>query len=123
MASEELPRPPHILLFEEVVPDARPLAILVDERGTVPLFDSAAKAAAFLASTNLGLDLEPVEVSRAGLIRALESVKDAVEYVALNPPPAREGGMRVQMGSLRELVDALEASRQGDDLFGLGSGG
>jgi 16S rRNA G527 N7-methylase RsmG len=123
MASEELPRPPHILLFEEVVPDARPLAILVDERGAVPLFDSAAKAAAFLASTNLGLDLESVEVSRAGLIRALESVKDAVEYVALNPPPAREGGMRVQMGSLRELVDALEASRQGDDLFGLGSGG
>jgi 16S rRNA G527 N7-methylase RsmG len=123
MASEELPRPPHILLFEEVVPDARPLAILVDERGAVPLFDSAAKAAAFLASTNLGLDLEPVEVSRAGLVRALESVKDAVEYVALNPPPAREGGMRVQMGSLRELVDALEASRQGDDLFGLGSGG
>ena len=123
MASEELPRPPHILLFEEVVPDARPLAILVDERGVVPLFDSAAKAAAFLASTNLGLDLEPVEVSRAGLIRALESVKDAVEYVALNPPPAREGGMRVRMGSLRELVDALEASRQGDDLFGLGSGG
>ena len=123
MASEELPRPPHILLFEEVVPDARPLVILVDERGAVPLFDSAAKAAAFLASTNLGLDLEPVEVSRAGLIRALESVKDAVEYVALNPPPAREGGMRVQMGSLRELVDALEASRQGDDLFGLGSGG
>ena len=123
MASEELPRPPHILLFEEVVPDARPLAILVDERGAVPLFDSAAKAAAFLASTNLGLDLEPVEVSRAGLVRALESVKDAVEYVALNPPPAREGGMRVQMGSLRELVDALEASQQGDDLFGLGSGG
>ena len=123
MASEEMPRPPYILLFEEVVPDARPLAILVDERGAVPLFDSAAKAAAFLASTNLGLDLESVEVSRAGLIRALESVKDAVEYVALNPPPAREGGMRVQMGSLRELVDALEASRQGDDLFGLGSGG
>lgn len=123
MASEEMPRPPYILLFEEVVPDARPLAILLDERGAIPLFDSAAKAAAFLASTNLGLDLEPVEVSRAGLIRALESVKDAVEYVALNPPPAREGGMRVQMGSLRELVDALEASRPGDDLFGLGSGG
>ena len=123
MASEELPRPPYILLFEEVVPDARPLAILVDERGAIPLFDSAAKAAAFLASTNFGSDLEPVEVSSAGLIRALESVEDAVEYVALNPPPAKEGGMRVQMGSLRELVDALEASLQGDDLFGLGSGG
>ncbi len=123
MASEELPRPPYILLFEEVVPDARPLAILVDERGAIPLFDSAAKAAAFLASTNLGSDLEPVEVSSVGLIRALESVEDAVEYVALNPPPAREGGMRVQMGSLRELVDALKASRREDDLFGLGSGG
>jgi hypothetical protein len=123
LASEELPRPPYILLFEEVVPDARPLAILVDERGAIPLFDSAAKAAAFLASTNLGSDLEPVEVSSAGLIRALESVEDAVEYVALNPPPAKEGGMRVQMGSLRELVDALKASRREGDLFGLGSGG
>jgi hypothetical protein len=123
LASEELPRPPYILLFEEVVPDARPLAILVDERGAIPLFDSAAKAAAFLASTNFGSDLEPVEVSSAGLIRALESVEDAVEYVALNPPPAKEGGMRVQMGSLRELVDALKASRREGDLFGLGSGG
>jgi hypothetical protein len=31
--------------------------------------------------------------------------------------------MRVRMGSLRELVDALETSRGEDDLFGLGSGG
>ena len=46
------------------------------------------------------------------------------EYVALNPPPAREAGsMRVRMGSLRELVDALETSRGEDDLFGLGLGG
>ena len=29
--------------------------------------------------------------------------------------------MRVRMGGLRELVDALETSRQEDDLFGLGS--
>ena len=123
MASEEMPRPPYILLFEEVVPDTRPLAILVDERGAVPLFDSAAKAETFLASTNLGPNLEPVEVSSAGLIRVLESVGDEVEYVALNPPPAGEGGMRVQMGSLRELVDALQANRGEDDLFRLGSGG
>jgi hypothetical protein len=123
MASEEMPRPPYILLFEEVVPDARPLAILVDERGAVPLFDSAAKAETFLASTNLGPNLEPVEVSSAGLIRVLESVGDEVEYVALNPPPAGEGGMRVQMGSLRELVDVLQANRGEDDLFRLGSGG
>ena len=35
------------------------------------------------------------------------------QRVALDPPPAREeGGMRVRMGSLRELVDALETSRR-----------
>ena len=123
MASDEMPRSPYVLLFEEVVPGARPLAILVDDRGAVPLFDSAMKAEAFLASTDLDPNLEPVEVSSAGLIRALTSIGDEVEYVALNPPPVKEGGMKVRMGSLRELVDALEASRREDDLFGLGSGG
>jgi len=118
-----MPQPPYVLLFEEVVPGARPLAILVDDRGAVPLFDSEARAWDFLVSADLGADLEPVEVSGAGLIRALESVGDEVEYVAINPPPATEGGMRVRMGSLRELVDALETSRQEDDLFGLGWGG
>ena len=123
MASNEMPRPPYYLLFKEVVPGARPLAITVGEYGAVPLFDSATKAEAFLASTEFGPDLEPVEVSSAGLIRALESVGDRVEYVALNPPPATEGGMRVRMGSLRELVEALETSSHEDDLFGLGSDG
>ena len=123
MASDEMPRSPYVLLFEEVVPGARPFAILVDDRGAVPRFDSAMKAEAFLASTDLDLNLERVEVSSAGLIRALASIGDGVEYVALNPPPAKEGGMKVRMGSLRELVDALEASRREDDLFGLGSGG
>jgi hypothetical protein len=120
-APNEIPHPPYVLLFEEVVPDARPLAILVGDRGAVALFDSARKAQAFLASTDLGPNLEPVEVSSAGLIRALESVGDEVGYVALNPPPAREGGMKVRMGGLRELVDALETSGREDDLFGLGS--
>ena len=123
MASNEMPRPPYFLLFEEVVPGARPLAIAMGEYRAVPLFDSAAKAEAFLASTDFGPDLEPVEVSSAGLIRALESVGERVEYVALNPPPATEGGMRVRMGSLRELVEALETSSQEDYLFGLGSDG
>jgi hypothetical protein len=123
MASSEMPRPPYVLLFERVVPGARPLAILLDDRGAVPLFDSEAKAQEFLSSAGFLPDLEPVEVSNAGLIRALESVADEVGYVALNPPPAGEGGMRVRMGSLRELVDALETSRAEDDLFGLGSGG
>ncbi|MDQ5812062.1 MAG: hypothetical protein M3358_15260 [Actinomycetota bacterium] len=121
MASNALPRSPYFLVFEEVVPGAQPLAIMMGEHGAVPLFDSAAKAEAFLASTDFGPDLESVEVSSAGLIRALESVADRVEYVALNPPPATEGGMRVRMGSLRELVEALETSK--DDLFGLGSDG
>jgi hypothetical protein len=120
MASNEMPRPPYVLLFEEVVPGARPLAVLVDDRGAVLLFGSEARARDFLASTDLGPDLEPVEVSSAGLISALESVADEVEYVALDPPPARGSGMRVRMGSLRELVEALETSRGEDDLFGLG---
>ena len=118
-----MPRRPYVLLFEEVVPGAKPLTILVDDHRAVPLFDSEGKAGAFLASTDFGARLEPVEVSGAGLIRALESVADRVGYVALNPPPATAGGVRVRMGGLRELVEALETNRREDDLFGLGSGG
>ena len=114
-----MPRPPYVLLFEEVVPDALPLTVLVDDRGAVPLFDSEDKAEAFLASTDFGKDFEPVEVSGAGLARALESVEDEVEYIAINPPPAGEVPMRVRMGGLRELIDALRQSQE-DDLFGLG---
>lgn len=117
-----MPRRPYVLLFEEVVPGARPLTILVDDRGAVPLFDSEEKAGAFLTSTDFGMGLEPVEVSGAGLVRALESVEDAVGYVAINPPPAGEGPMRVRMGGLRELIEALQQSPE-DDLFGLGSNG
>src|SRR5215211_3476062 len=58
-------------------------------------------------------------VSGAGLIRALESVRDEVDYVAINPPPAGEDLMKVRMGGLEELVDALQQSQE-DDLFGLG---
>jgi hypothetical protein len=119
MASDEMPRPPYVLLFEEVVPGARPLTILVDDRGAVPLFDSEDKAGAFVASTDFGGGLEPLEVSGAGLIRALGSVGNEVDYVAINPPPAGEGPMRVRMGSLDELVDALRQGQE-DDLFGLG---
>lgn len=120
MSSNEMPAPPYVLLFEEVVPDAEPLAMMVDDRAAVPLFDSTAKARVFLDSIDFGTDLEPVEVSTAGLIRALESVESEVEYIALDPPPARsEGGMRIRMGSLSELIEALEESRQEGDLFDL----
>lgn len=115
-----MPAPPYVLLFEEVVPGAEPLAIMVDDRAAVPLFDSTAKAAAFLDSLGFAQSLEPVEVSTMGLIRALESVESEVEYVAIDPPPARsEGGMKVRMGSLSELIEALEESRREGDLFDL----
>jgi hypothetical protein len=119
VASEEMPRPPYVLLFDEVVPGALPLTILVDERGAVPLFDSEAKADAFLASTDFGADFEAVEVSGAGLARALESVEDEVGYVAIDPPPVGDGPMKVRMGGLTELIEALRQNPE-DDLFGLG---
>ena len=119
MASEEMPGQPYVLLFEEVVPGAIPLTILVDDRGAVPLFDSEDKAEGFLASTDFGAEFEAVEVSGAGLARALESVEGEVGYVAINPPPAGEGPMRVRMGGLEELIEALRQNHE-DDLFGLG---
>jgi hypothetical protein len=114
-----MPRQPYVLLFEDVVPGATPLTILVDDRGAVPLFDSAGKAEGFLASTDFGAEFEAVEVSGAGLARALESVEREVGYVAINPPPAGEGPMRVRMGGLTELIEALRQNPE-DDLFDLG---
>ena len=118
MASEEMPRQPYVLLFEEVVPGATPLTILVDDRGAVPLFDSQDKAGDFLTSTDFGAEFEAVEVSGAGLARALEAVEREVDYVAINPPPVGEGPMRVRMGGLMELVEALRQNPE-DDLFDL----
>ena len=118
-----MPQPPYVLLFEEVATGARPLTILVDDRGAVPLFDSEEKAGAFVASTDFRVGLVPVEVSGAGLVRALQSVGEDVDYVAINPPPAAEGPMKVRMGSLEELIEALQTSQQEQDLFGLGSNG
>ncbi len=120
MPSREAPQPPYVLLFEEAAPGAEPLMISVDDRPALPLFDSNEKAEAFLSSADFGPDWKPVEVSGMGLIAVLESVRGHVEYVALNPPPVSEGGMRVEMGGLEELIEALEQGRQEDDLFGLG---
>jgi hypothetical protein len=114
--------PPYFLLFEEPRPGAEPLLVSVDERPAVPLFDSAAKAEAFLASADFGPGWRPVEVSGAGLLAALEGCRDKVDYVALNPPPATSNGMRVEMGSLEELIEALKTGREEIDLFGLGAG-
>ncbi len=115
-----MPRPPYVLLFEEAAPGAAPLMISVDGRGTLPLFDSTEKADTFVSSADFGPGWKPVEVSGAGLVAVLESCRGKVEYVALSPPPAREeGGMKVEMGGLEELIDALQTSPE-DNLFGLG---
>ena len=121
MPTREAPQPPYVLLFEEATPDAEPLVISVDDRATLPLFGSTQKAESFLLSTDFGPGWKPVEVSGAGLLAVLESCLGRVGYVALDPPPAREGGgMRVEMGGLEELLEAFEQSHQEDDLFGLG---
>jgi hypothetical protein len=123
MATNEPPQPPYVLLFEEAAPGAVPLLISVDHRGALPLFDSAEKAQVFANSTDFGPGWKPIEVSGAGLLAVLETCRGQVEYVALNPPPAREGGgMNVEMGGLEELIEAFQASRE-DDLFGLGGFG
>ncbi len=118
-----VPRQPYVLLFEEAAPGAVPLLISVDNRGALPLFDSAEKAQVFVNSTDFGPDWKPVEVSGAGLLTVLVTCRGQVEYVALNPPPAREGGgMKVEMGGLEELIEAYGANQE-DDLFGLGDFG
>ncbi len=115
-----MPQPPYVLLFEEAAPGAVPLMISVDDRGALPLFDSAEKAQVFVASTDFGPDWKPVEVSGASLLAVLEACRGRVGYVALNPPPAREGGgMKVEMGGLEELIEALQTSEE-EDLFGIG---
>ncbi len=89
----------------------------------LPLFDSAKKAQDFVDSMDFDPDWKPVEVSGAGLLAVLEICRGQVEYVALNPPPAREGGgMKVEMGGLEELIEAFQGSQE-DDLFGLGGFG
>ena len=120
MPAREAPQPPYVLLFREAAPGAAPLMVSVDDRPALPLFDSNEKARDFLEAADFGPDWKPVEVSGAGLLTVLEtSCRGSVQYVALNPPPATGGGMRVEMGGLEELIEALNTSPE-DDLFGIG---
>lgn len=119
MTQSEMPRPPYVLLFQEAEPGAQPLMISVDDRPALPLFDSNERAETFLQSADFGTGWKPVEVSGMGLLTILETCRESVGYVALNPPPATSSGMKVRMGGLEELIDALQQSRE-DDLFGLG---
>ena len=120
MPAREAPQPPYVLLFQEAAPGAEPLLISVGDRGALPLFASAEGAQAFLDSADFGPGYKPVEVSGMGLIAVLENCRGKVTHVALNPPPASESGMRVEMGGLDELIDALQTGQDEDDLFGLG---
>lgn len=120
MPENELPRPPYILLFKRGDRRGEPLAVSVDDRSALPLFDSTKRAAAFLSSTGFGAAWAAVEVSTAQLIEKLELYRGAVDHVALNPPPAKEsGGMKVRMGRLDELIDALRQERRESNLFDL----
>ena len=119
MAANEMPQPPYVLLFQEDEPGAGPLMISVDDRPALPLFDSNERAETFLNSADFSTGWKPVEVSGMGLLTVLETCRDSVGYVALNPPPASSGGMTVWMGGLEELIEALQQSQE-DDLFGLG---
>jgi hypothetical protein len=120
VAANEVPRAPYFLLFEK----EQPLVVAVDQRPALPLFGSAEEAGAFLSSAGFGGELAAREVSREELIQVLEAHREQVEYVALNPPPASEGGMKVEMGTLPGLVDALRGSQREEDPLGwLGPGG
>jgi hypothetical protein len=119
MPAREAPQPPYILLFQEAAPDATPLMVSVDDRPALPLFDSNEKAQSFLEAADFGPDWKPVEISGAGLLTVLESCRGIVEYVALDPPPATKGGMKVEMGGLEELIKALQSNPE-DNLFDIG---
>ena len=123
MPARGMPQPPYVLLYQEAALGSDPLVILIDDRPSLPLFGSVAKAEGFLSSADFGPGWKPVEVSGAGLLAVLEGRRGEAEYVALDPPPAGEGGMRVEMGSLEGLIEALQTSQQETDLFGLGSNG
>lgn len=100
-------------------PGALPLAVTAGGRAAVPLFGSEQKARDFLATGDFGEGWQPVKLSTNGLLRVLEDCRGQVGYVALDPPPAGEGSVRVEMGGLEELRDALRQSGPEDDLFGL----
>jgi hypothetical protein len=120
-ASNEPPKPPYFLIFDESENEDHPLTISVSERGAIPLFSSGHRARDFLASTGFGAGWEPVEVSVERLVETLEEHRDIVEYVAHDPPPAGEGGMRVRMGKLADLSESLkERARNSAGLFDIG---
>lgn len=114
--STDPPGPPYIVPFEGGDAGALPLALLIGNRSALPLFSDGVRAREFLTSGGFG-DYAPVELTTQALIETLRLVSGQVENVAIDPPPASETGMRVRMGKLEELADALEESLDEVDLF------
>lgn len=124
MAAEEPPKPPYFLIFDSASEATSPLAITAGGRAAIPLFGSAQRARDFLLATDFGPGLEPFEVSAERLVETLEAHRDLVDYVAHDPPPLTEDGMRVRMGKLADLVDSLrERARSEMGLFDIGGPG
>lgn len=121
-AGGEPPKPPYFLILESSEESTgQPLTIEVSERGALPLFSSATRAQDFLSSTDFGAGWEPAHVSMEQLVETLEAYRELVEYVAHDPPPAGEGGMKLRMGKLADLSDSLkERARNEAGLFDIG---
>ena len=121
MPADEPPKPPYFLVFETSEASEQPLTIAADERAAIPVFGSEERAREFLSSTDFGGGWRPVQVSPEQLVSVLEAHRGLVEYVAHDPPPAGESGMKVRMGKLPELSDALrERARNEMGLFDIG---
>lgn len=115
-ASTNPPNPPYIVPFEGGREWNPPLALMIGDRSAVPLFDAGTRATDFLTSG--GFDgYKPVEITTEVLISTLRDLEGQVEYVAINPPPSSTSGIKVRMGGLTELADALGESRDEVDLF------
>ena len=100
----------HVVIVGGPEDEPELLAIVLDDGDAIPLFDSVEEAQEFLDSTGgFGADWLPIEVSPGDLIQLLEYQGDAVEHVALSPPPERlTGGMEVNVIPRAALTMLLE---------------
>ena len=100
----------HVIIVGGPEVEEELLLIVLDDDRAVPLFDSIEEAEEFLASTGeFGEEWRARQVSAQELIELLDYQDDAVEYVALSPPPEKlEGGMEVQLLYREILTDLLK---------------
>ena len=87
----------YVLLFEEVASRATPLMIFVDDRGPLPLFDSAAKVQALLDSTTSApTDYgEPFRKHRADLLLSYFESASTARTTSRSENPAANATGRI----------------------------